>query len=296
MTSENHTFEVYHNPESLCSQKVRVACLEKDIDYTSHVIELSDLTIKGNNLSKAYRNINPNGIVPTLVHNGTPVYDSYHIIEYLDELLPNSGTKLWPDDPEKRKSLEAWLFEASLRNDAEFGETLGSAAAGLSAPFLVWSLKQQPVLHVIKTYIGHPIKKRGFGFIMGRLLNIPEHLIDRSVESMARGLVEIDRQLASHDDEWLLGPFTQIEVTFMAVFHRLQDLRLDSVLDHPGLPNVGPYWKRLQARPSYKAGILDWHNDEVRHGMSVVFADGNPRLDALKAAIGRHASQPAIAA
>ncbi|MEM6625237.1 MAG: glutathione S-transferase family protein [Pseudomonadota bacterium] len=290
MEKSDHKFEVYHNPESLCSQKVRVAFAEKQLDYTSHVIELSDLTMKGENLKPAYRKINPNGIVPTLVHNGSPVYDSYEIIQYVDELLPQAGTKLWPDDPQKREELESWIFQSSLRNDQEIGATMGTSVAGLSAPLLSFMLKRQPILHVIKTYVGHPIRQRGFGFIMARIAGFPPSLLAKSRDGMAEGLIRVDRQLASHDGDWLLGEFSQVDISLMAAFHRLDDLHLVDVLDHPSIPNVGPYWRRLSARPSYASAIVDWHNPEIREAIGILFSEGNPMLQDLNDAVEKCAA------
>lgn len=68
----------------------------------------------------------------------------------------------------------------------------------------------------------------------------------------------------------------------MACFHRLQDVRLDDLLDHSAVPLIANYWQRLQDRPSYQEAVVDWH-DEVnwRSAIPEIFGDGkSPRLDA----------------
>ena len=48
-------------------------------------------------LTKGNLELNPNGVVPTLIHNGVPIIDSSVILEYLDEVYPEP--RLTPIDP-----------------------------------------------------------------------------------------------------------------------------------------------------------------------------------------------------
>ena len=71
---------LYHSPYSTCSQKVRLALAEKGLEYTSREISFA----REEQLTPEYLKLNPNGVVPTLVHDGEPVTDSSCIMEYLD--------------------------------------------------------------------------------------------------------------------------------------------------------------------------------------------------------------------
>ena len=67
----------------------------------------------------------------------------------------------------------------------------------------------------------------------------------------------------------------------MCCFYRLQDLRLDSVLEMPELPKIKAYWKNLKARDSYKKGILDFKDHEEK--LNEIFSNkDNPHLEKLK--------------
>lgn len=81
--------ELYHAHISTCSQKVRLCLAEKGLAWTSHPIEFAT----GEHLRPAYLQLNPNGVVPTLVHDGRPVIDSSVICEYLEEIAPDSGQR-----------------------------------------------------------------------------------------------------------------------------------------------------------------------------------------------------------
>jgi glutathione S-transferase len=95
--------ELYHNIISTCSQKVRLCLAEKGLSYVDRHIEFRD----GEHLAPEYLKLNSNGVVPTIVHNGKVVIDSSVIMEYLDEVFPE--TSLNPGDPVDRARMRAWL-------------------------------------------------------------------------------------------------------------------------------------------------------------------------------------------
>ena len=77
--------DLYHNGVSTCSQKVRMVLAEKALDFVSHLVDL----IKGEQHDPAYVKLNPNHVVPTLVHDGAVLIESSLINEYLDDVFPD---------------------------------------------------------------------------------------------------------------------------------------------------------------------------------------------------------------
>lgn len=75
-------FTLYNAPQSTCSQRVRFVLNAKGIAFAEHRLDL----FSGDQLKPEYLKINPNGVVPALIHNGQAVLDSAVIIEYLDEI------------------------------------------------------------------------------------------------------------------------------------------------------------------------------------------------------------------
>ena len=57
--------ELYHNINAVCAQKVRIALKEKRQQVTEQL-----LTLQGDQNYPAYMKLNPNGVVPNLVHDG----------------------------------------------------------------------------------------------------------------------------------------------------------------------------------------------------------------------------------
>jgi glutathione S-transferase len=84
--------EHYHNINSVCAQKVRIALAEKGLEVKEHL-----LTLRGDQHDSAYRKLNPNGVVPTLVHDGKPIIESSLILYYLDDAFPEPP--LMPREP-----------------------------------------------------------------------------------------------------------------------------------------------------------------------------------------------------
>jgi glutathione S-transferase len=91
-SGEDEVLEHYHNVNSVCAQKVRIALAEKGLDVKEHL-----LTLRGDQHDPAYRKLNPNGVVPTLVHDGRAIIESALILYYLDEAFP--GRPLMPKEP-----------------------------------------------------------------------------------------------------------------------------------------------------------------------------------------------------
>jgi len=75
--------ELYHSINSVCAQKVRVALAEKGLPCQEHL-----MTLQGDQFDPAYLKLNPNAVVPTLIHDGRPVIESSVILYYLDEAFP----------------------------------------------------------------------------------------------------------------------------------------------------------------------------------------------------------------
>lgn len=95
--------KLYNFPQSTCSQKVRLALWEKGLEFLDRPVNSK----KQEHLSDWYLKLNPNGVVPTLIHDEAVIVDSSVIIEYLDEVFPENS--LTPKDPVRRAHMRKWL-------------------------------------------------------------------------------------------------------------------------------------------------------------------------------------------
>ncbi len=94
--------ELYHNNISVCAQKVRVVLAEKNLPWTNHHLSLA----KGEQLTPQFKEMNPRGVVPVLVHDGNVIVESSVICAYLDEAFPEPP--LMPKNPVERATMRLW--------------------------------------------------------------------------------------------------------------------------------------------------------------------------------------------
>jgi len=73
---------------------------EKGIDFEVHEVDLS-------NKSEEFLSVSPYGKVPVLSVNGTSLYESNIVNEYLEEVY--DSPRLMPENPEERASVRSWM-------------------------------------------------------------------------------------------------------------------------------------------------------------------------------------------
>jgi len=93
---------LYHNAASTCSQKVRLILAEKKLEWESRDVDL----VGGGQHDPEYTKLNPNHVVPTLVHDEGVFIESTLINEYLDDAFPQIAMK--PADPAGRHAMRLW--------------------------------------------------------------------------------------------------------------------------------------------------------------------------------------------
>ncbi len=105
--------KLYHWWSSTCSRRVRIGLAAKGLEWESVYVNLRTLE----NLEPWYVKLNPNGVVPTLDHDGRIVIESNFILEYLDDVWPNAPLR--PEDPYERARMRIWMdkFEHVLHRN-----------------------------------------------------------------------------------------------------------------------------------------------------------------------------------
>src|SRR5262245_45319959 len=98
-------FKLYNAPQSTCSQRVRFVLHAKGLAFEEVNLNL----LEGDQLKPDYLKLNPNGVVPTLDHDGAIIIDSNVIGEYLDEIAPRIN--FTPEDPVKRARMRALFID-----------------------------------------------------------------------------------------------------------------------------------------------------------------------------------------
>jgi glutathione S-transferase len=94
--------ELYHAEPVANSVKVLICLKEKRREFVSHYVNL----LRFEQHAPEYLAINPDGVVPTLLHDGVAITESSVINEYLDEVFPDPPLK--PEGPRERAHMRIW--------------------------------------------------------------------------------------------------------------------------------------------------------------------------------------------
>ncbi|HEY4282337.1 MAG TPA: glutathione S-transferase family protein [Chthoniobacterales bacterium] len=225
--------ELYHLPHSICSQKVRICLAEKELPWTGHVVDLSSFE----HLSDAYLKINPNGVVPALVHDGQNVIESTVICEYLDEVFPDSP--LSPSSALGRASMRAWL---------RFVDEIPTASVRIPSfnVKILATYEKIPQEELDALIEKMPLRKHFFRR-MGRAGFSPEEQA-ASLDQLQLTIHRIDLSLT--DGKWLVGSdFTIADICMAPLLQRMEDLNLSYLWNTHA--RVGRWLDNVRERPSF---------------------------------------------
>ena len=271
---------LYHANWSLCSQMVRVALYEKGLEFDHVPIKLCDHYEEAENISKDFlENINPTGGVPVLKINDENVRDSAYIIERLDELQGTNNINLWPKEESERERLRNWVYDTTITEGVPMGKTLGTTIPLFSAGLIENLIKSLSFKAIWNIILRHPRRERKIAFVTMYFASLKDRIGPLAYKGFVEGILELENNLP--EDGFLFSDFSHADINLMCCFYRLQDLRLDSVLEMTELPKINAYWQNLKARDSYKKGILDFKDHEEK--LNEIFSNkDNPHLEKLK--------------
>ncbi len=213
---------------------------EKKLPWISHHLN----TRKGEHISPEYFAINPNGLVPTLIHDGEVWIESADIIVYLDQIQPLP--RLTPTDEKQLLRLSEWLTLAST-------------------------------IHVsaVKTYIyasqpGGIRRKTPAELERYRSLQSNEELLAfHAMSSSEEGISAADRASAESllhrafakldvclgEQAWLAGDnFTLADITWAPLHYTLERAGF-SFSRHE---NVTIWARAVAKRPGFQQAVVDW--------------------------------------
>src|SRR3954471_16064543 len=184
-------FILYNAPQSTCSQRVRFVLHAKRLAFEEVKLDL----LAGDQLKSDYLALNPNGVVPTLDHDGAIVIDSSVIIEYLDEVVPEAA-HFTPRDPVQR---------AAMRSLMRFIDEMPAAAVRVPTYNLAFLPRYAAMSDA--EFVAHaeskPLRKE-FLMAMGRT-GFPQAEMDTSLGRLRRSYERMDESIRDSGGPWLLG-------------------------------------------------------------------------------------------
>ena len=229
--------EFYDNDMSVCAQKVRLVLAEKGLEYERHHLNLR----AGDQLNPDYLELNPKGVVPTLVHDGDVITESTVIIAYLDGAFPEPP--LSPGGALGRARMLDWM----IRPDAGLHDACGITSFALA--FRMQLAKVDPqALQAFYAKIPEEIRRERIRSLVELGLEAPG--VGPALRSYHKTIGAMAKALALGD--WLVGEDCSLaDITMLPYVLRLDHLGLNWFWDsHPA---VAGWLARMQARPSYRA-------------------------------------------
>jgi glutathione S-transferase len=232
---------LYHGRTSVCSIKARLALAEKGVSFESKL-----MTLRGDQFDPAYMKLNPNAVVPTIVHDGRVIIESTVIMHYADEAFP--GPSLMPADPHARtkvrmteKLMDEYVHVSCMT--ITFSTANRAHLMKLSPQELEEELKKSP--DQSRSEIKRQVVAHGLDApLVKKALRVQEKLLD-VIETSSKEGPFIAGATHSHAD-----------IAATPYVWRLDKLKLAKLWDKR--PGVAAWYERIRARPSFKAAVDDW--------------------------------------
>ena len=228
-------YTLYNAPQSTCSQRVRFVLNTKKLPFAEVKLNL----LEGEQLKPDYLKLNPNGVVPTLDHDGAIVTDSTVITEYLDEVEPTAS--FTPEDPVKRARMRALMH---------FIDEMPAASVRVPTFNLAFLPKFQAMSRedFIAMAESKPLR-REFMLTMGQT-GFPQAEMDAALARLRRSYERMDAEIEKSGGPWLLGKeITLADVAVMPALVRMHDLGMP---DWQDLPRVVTWFDNIRAQPAFQ--------------------------------------------
>jgi glutathione S-transferase len=241
-----------HN--SICTQKVFLTLIEKDLPWTSEYIDL----FNNEQYRPEYLKLNPKGVVPTLMHDGHAIIESTLICEYLDQTFPEPS--LVPASAYERSQMRRWskhidegIFEAT--REISFSAMFRDKMRGMTQEQRDGRFRN----------IGDPGRR-------ARMISTYEQgcdspFVEQGIFAFEKMFGEMEECL-SDGRAWLAGHnFSLADINVMPFAARLDYLNLIDVwiADRPGAQT---WWDRARSRPSFSSAIAKLLSPEQSEAMS----------------------------
>ncbi len=235
--------ELYHSLVSPCAQKVRLVLHEKGLEYRSQVLNI----VAKENLKPEYLKLNPQGVVPTLLHDGLPVVESTFICEYLDEAFPD--TPMLRGDIHERLRCRLWMKTI----DEKLHPALGA---------LAWAISMR-----------RQFLERGEAAAVEAINKVPDPARrSRQLRILAQGFAASDvadaiavyrdmlgkaeRLLAQQ--QWVSGSYFGLaDAALTPYVHALYQYSIQDVFISPG-GNVERWFTEVANRAAFEAAVVAW--------------------------------------
>lgn len=239
---------LYHNDLSVCSAKVRMALAEKNVPWRGVHLDLR----AGDTQTPEYTALNPNQLVPTLVHDGQVLMESNIIVAYVDEAWPDPP--LQPVDAISRarmrlrmKLLDDWVHTAC-------------ATVSLCIAFRQQFLRRgEAAIRDYASRLVDPFRRERLQQALTQGMEAP--FFAPAARRLAALIADLDRTLARQ--LFLAGAhYSLADLAYAPYMTRLVSIGFGDIVN--AHPHLAKWAGELLVRPAFKSGVEAWIKPEVQ--------------------------------
>lgn len=235
--------KLYQARLAVCAIKVRLILAEKGLDWEPINLNLR----KGEQHQPDYLKLNPDGVVPTLIHDGRVLVESSVIMQYLDEVFPEPP--LQPTDPVERARMRIWMKRVD--------EYLHPGNAYLTYAMVHAAEMREKSGGELENYyqgIPNPITRARQRSAIENGLEAPEAV--QALQFYQKAFADMEKHLELHP--WLAGDsYSLADAAVTPYINRFAMLQLSRMwTEHH--PNITEWFERIMARASFEAAVLDF--------------------------------------
>ena len=262
-------FTLYSNEISVCAQKVRIVLHEKGASWDHRELDI----LKKENLKPDYLELNPTGVVPTLVHDGKVVIESTIICEYLDDVI--AAPALRPRDPYECAMMRIWTKMTDVAVHWAIGRI--TWATSVRELFL-----NNAALDPEEVFAKIPDRTRRKLQMESLNHGLDHPAVGEAVLEIDRTLERMEKSLAASG--WLAGAdYSLADIGLAPYVHRLADLRMEGFWEDR--PNVADWYARVSGRAAFGKAVIegapqDWNDLMAARGASAWNTLAEHRLSA----------------
>ena len=243
--------EVYTWQPNANSGKPLLCLKEKGVEFVYHYIDMGKLEQH----SPAYLRLNPNGTVPTLVHDGRVLTESTPAMEYIDAAF--AGPPLRPSDPYSLWRMRKWCRYMDLY--------LCPALAMIGSQRATAVFKERDPRELERALESIPLPERRRTWSMLMFDRTPSQEL---AESNRRVLAAVDLyEGALAEQPYLAGnDYSLADINAMATLYALPLVRPEHISEEK-TPHFMDWLRRCHARPAIKAAFAlgnEWISGRVR--------------------------------
>lgn len=257
---------LYHFPPSTCSQKVRLALIEKGVPFESVVVNL----LAGEQHATDYVKLNPDHVVPTLVLEDDVLTESTLINEFVDDHF---------EGPPLRSADSLQRYHAAALTRFVDTRVHGGVSGVPTHAILTRGLMMDRTPEQISAYLAaipNPAERALRQKLLAQGLDAPE--VQDALHALARFIARLEDRLSRQ--EWLSGNlFGLADHCVLPYVARFRELGLDGLWEGGIRPRVADWLGRASARPSFAEAFTKWAQPAMAETFARLAAAAQPQLE-----------------